>query len=142
VRKVLAGFREISQTEGAKSTEKKRGMIQKMLVAAKDVEAGFLVRSLQGKLRIGLAQATVLTALAHAVLLQVPAPSVPEPIILPHNSFCAVAHTSASLCGLQLCRCARNFSLRPWTPAHLRWAVPTAVGQINATHGGRAPRLI
>jgi DNA ligase-1 len=68
---VLAAFREISHTEGVKSTEKKRALIQKLLVAAKDVEAGFLVRSLQGKLRIGLAQATVLTALAHAALLQV-----------------------------------------------------------------------
>lgn len=96
---MLAGFREISQTEGAKSTEKKRGMIQKMLVAAKDVEAGFLVRSLQGKLRIGLAQATVLTALAHAILLQVLTRWVPEPLTLPHEPFCAVAHASLSLGG-------------------------------------------
>jgi len=70
VQKVIAAFREIAATNGAKSGEKKRALIKKLLVSSREMEAGYIVRSLQGKLRIGLAQQSVITALAHAVCLQ------------------------------------------------------------------------
>ena len=66
---VLKEFRAIATTEGSKSVDAKKGKIKKLLVGARECEAGYLVRSLQGKLRIGLAQQTVTCALAHAVVM-------------------------------------------------------------------------
>eukprot|EP00890_Picochlorum_soloecismus_P002104 jgi/Picsp_1/2895/NSC_01120-R1_dna ligase len=70
VRGVLKAFRDIAAAEGSKSQERKRNMIVKLLAAASQNEAGYLIRALQGKLRIGLAEQTVLVSIAHAVLLQ------------------------------------------------------------------------
>ncbi|KXZ56337.1 hypothetical protein GPECTOR_1g298 [Gonium pectorale] len=66
---VLKAFQNIAQASGSKSQDQKRGMIVKLLVAAKGNEPGYIVRSLQAKLRIGLAEQSVLVALAHAVHL-------------------------------------------------------------------------
>ncbi|KAL3133936.1 hypothetical protein ABBQ32_008384 [Trebouxia sp. C0010 RCD-2024] len=66
---VLKTFKEIASTEGSKSMEKKKGLIQKLVVASRNNETGYIMRALQGKLRIGLAEQTVLVALAQAVLL-------------------------------------------------------------------------
>jgi len=70
VRGVLKAFRDIAAAEGSKSQERKRNMIVKLLAAASQNEAGYLIRALQGKLRIGLAEQTVLVSIAHAILLQ------------------------------------------------------------------------
>ncbi len=67
---VFKAFHDIASSEGAKSQDRKKGMIIKLLVGAKQNEAGFVMRALQGKLRIGLAEQTVLVALAHATVLQ------------------------------------------------------------------------
>ena len=45
---VLKEFRAIATTEGNKSVDAKKGKIKKLLVAARECEAGYLVRSLQG----------------------------------------------------------------------------------------------
>jgi len=68
-RHVFAEFKRVATTAGTGSNERKRGVIQKLLSASAGNEAGYLIRSLQGKLRIGLAEQTVLTSLAHAALL-------------------------------------------------------------------------
>lgn len=67
---VFKSFKSIAILQGERSQERKRQMIGKLLVSSKGHEAGFIVRSLQGKLRIGLAEQTVLVALAHAIFLQ------------------------------------------------------------------------
>lgn len=40
-------FREIAQTSGSQSQERKKGLIVKLLVAAKGDEAGYIMRALQ-----------------------------------------------------------------------------------------------
>jgi len=51
------------------STDRKIGIINKLFSAAEGEEAKFLIRSLEGKLRIRLAEKSVIVALANAVVL-------------------------------------------------------------------------
>ena len=55
-----------------KSQKFKVDIIKGLLVRAQGQEAKFIIRGLQGKLRIGLAQSTVLISLARALTLTVP----------------------------------------------------------------------
>ena len=64
--KVLAAYREICAISGSKSQDAKVGKMQKLMIAASPLEARYVTRGLQGKLRIGLAESTVLVGLAHA----------------------------------------------------------------------------
>jgi len=66
LRAVYDSLMWIAKQSGNKSQDRKVGKIQKLLVACSPVEARFIVRALQGKLRIGLAQQTVLISVAHA----------------------------------------------------------------------------
>jgi hypothetical protein len=69
---VLTVFREIANVSGSQSQKWKVDKIKSLLVRAKGSEPKYIIRGLQGKLRIGLAQTTVLASLAHAVVLTRP----------------------------------------------------------------------
>lgn len=75
IRGVFAAYKSIAQESGKSSQDKKVGAIKRLLVAAQGAEAKYIVRGMQGKLRIGLAQQTVLVALAHAFVLTPPIPA-------------------------------------------------------------------
>ncbi|KAF5196292.1 Dna ligase [Thalictrum thalictroides] len=66
--KVLDTFRTIAKESGKDSQDKKRNHIKGLLVAATDCEPQYIIRLLQSKLRIGLAEQTLLVALGHAAV--------------------------------------------------------------------------
>jgi len=72
-KEVLQMYRLIANTSGHHSQKLKIDKIKALLVRATNLEPKFLIRGLQGKLRIGLAQSTVLISLAHALTLTPPA---------------------------------------------------------------------
>lgn len=67
---VFKTLREIALASGKDSAKVRQNKIQHMLVASTGDEPQFVVRALQGKMRIGLADATVTQALAMAIALR------------------------------------------------------------------------
>lgn len=69
VPQVFKSLKEIAVVSGNKSQDRKIGMIKKLLASCQGEEPKFLIRSLEGKLRIGLAERSVLVSLARAVVI-------------------------------------------------------------------------
>ena len=61
----------------------KMGVIKRLMVAARGKEIKFIIRGLQAKLRVGLAEQSVICALAKAVVLTPPAMQLSLPILDP-----------------------------------------------------------
>lgn len=69
ISRVHSQFLAIAKFAGDKPMEAKRTLIESLLHASKGAETKYIVRSLLGKLRIGLADQTVLQALGQAFFL-------------------------------------------------------------------------
>ncbi|KAJ1028262.1 hypothetical protein NDA13_003706 [Ustilago tritici] len=69
VPQVFKQLTEIAVVSGNKSQDRKIGMIKKLLASCQGEEPKFLIRSLEGKLRIGLAERSILVSLARAVVI-------------------------------------------------------------------------
>ncbi|CRG97429.1 DNA ligase I, putative [Plasmodium gallinaceum] len=79
IQSVFNELKCIPNLSGSNSQQKKREVIKKLLVSAKNSEAKYIVRFLQQRLRIGVNSASVLQALSYAFILT--RPYIPEDII-------------------------------------------------------------
>jgi DNA ligase-1 len=68
VHEVFDNLKKIALASGKDSQTRKMNIIKRMLTSSGGLEAKFLIRSLESKLRIGLAEKTVLISLAKALI--------------------------------------------------------------------------
>ncbi|XP_077603390.1 DNA ligase 1 isoform X3 [Crocuta crocuta] len=78
---VFAKFRDLARLAGSASTAKKMDVIKGLFVACRHSEARFIARALSGRLRLGLAEQSVLAALAQAVSLTPPGQGFPPAVV-------------------------------------------------------------
>lgn len=65
---VFSTLKEIANLSGNKSQDRKLGLIKKLLAGCQGEETKWIIRSLEGKLRIGLAERTVIIGLGHSAV--------------------------------------------------------------------------
>ncbi|KDE04709.1 hypothetical protein MVLG_04848 [Microbotryum lychnidis-dioicae p1A1 Lamole] len=68
INKVFDLLKNVATASGKDSQSRKLGFIQKLLLGCEGNETKYVIRSLEGKLRIGLAERTIITSLAQAVV--------------------------------------------------------------------------
>ncbi|XP_070079213.1 DNA ligase 1 isoform X3 [Equus caballus] len=78
---VFTKFQDIARLAGSASTTKKMDVIKGLFVACRHSEARFIARALSGRLRLGLAEQSVLAALAQAVSLTPPGQEFPPAVV-------------------------------------------------------------
>ncbi|MGC8709929.1 MAG: ATP-dependent DNA ligase [Thermoplasmata archaeon] len=64
--KVFENFRKIAEITGERSQDKKIQLLEELLNMAEPIESRYIVRTVSGKLRLGIADATILDAMAIA----------------------------------------------------------------------------
>ena len=69
---VFSSLKDIASFSGTKSQDRKIDKIKRVLVACRGSETKYFIRSLEGKLRIGLAEQTILVSLVHSIVLSNP----------------------------------------------------------------------
>jgi len=110
VRSVFDGLTEIASMSGNASQSKKVDKIHGLIVASKQLEARYITRSLAGKLRIGIAEQSLLQALALATTMTPPNQPDPPKIInsckgLSEESKKAKVEENAILIKTAYCQC-------------------------------------